>query len=266
MKHKEMLFEYEDTSDPYRMICAVTYDGWYKNSFCNVSHPIILYVTDGLAVIKTKNSEYACEKGSMIFIPEKNSCEFIIITSCNLLEMIPNINLSSRFINSLKTNIQTITVLDRMDLFVNMDEAAHFDRNDDFELLKLFNKIDTAIISSIDLYLGKKDEFKAFLLAVLKKSIGQQITLKDIAQEMSLSITHLERLCNSQFNCSVMQLYQKIKIEQAIAELIFTNKSICKISQELGYFDQAHFSRTFKRAIGLSPSSYKDKHEIARIL
>ncbi len=47
------------------------------------------------------------------------------------------------------------------------------------------------------------------------------------------------------------------RIEFACRELEMTQKTMAAIALEAGFADQAHFSRTFRRLIGVSPREYR---------
>lgn len=47
-----------------------------------------------------------------------------------------------------------------------------------------------------------------------------------------------------------------MRIERAKTLLAQNDQSICSIALALGFFDQSHFSRTFRRITGLSPSEF----------
>jgi len=55
-----------------------------------------------------------------------------------------------------------------------------------------------------------------------------------------------------------MKYGKKLKIERAKA-LLKHSDSITEIGEKLGFYDQAHFSRTFKSFTGQSPKEYRLK-------
>lgn len=50
---------------------------------------------------------------------------------------------------------------------------------------------------------------------------------------------------------------QKLKIEEASYLLLFSNESISVIAEKLNFYDQSHFSKTFKKWTGYTPKDYQ---------
>lgn len=57
-----------------------------------------------------------------------------------------------------------------------------------------------------------------------------------------------------------IQFRNELRIEEARRLLITTDLSIKEIMHHVGYNDPSHFSRDFKRAIGVSPRQYRIDH------
>ena len=50
-----------------------------------------------------------------------------------------------------------------------------------------------------------------------------------------------------------------LRIEKAKELLLYSDKNITQVAEELGYNSIHHFSSQFKRVVGLSPKSYVDE-------
>ena len=57
-----------------------------------------------------------------------------------------------------------------------------------------------------------------------------------------------------------MKYLREIKVERAKTLLLSTEKSILEISILLGFHDQSHFTNTFKKIVGMSPSEFRNKN------
>ncbi len=57
---------------------------------------------------------------------------------------------------------------------------------------------------------------------------------------------------------SIIRYSKYLKIERAKA-LLKTQESITEIGEKLGFYDQSHFSKTFKKWVNLSPQAYRLK-------
>ena len=57
-----------------------------------------------------------------------------------------------------------------------------------------------------------------------------------------------------------MKYAKKIRIDRAKVLLTTTDISILDLSVSLGFYDQSHFSKTFKKFTGVSPSKYRNEN------
>lgn len=58
------------------------------------------------------------------------------------------------------------------------------------------------------------------------------------------------------------QLIQQIRYDLAIEALTNSNETVNQISHNLGYLNDSHFMRAFKRWSGLTPSQYRKQHTV----
>lgn len=93
----------------------------------------------------------------------------------------------------------------------------------------------------------------------IDRKIKTQLTVEEIATYVSVSTGYLSRVFKEAYGMSPNQyiLYAKINLAKTLLEK--TQLSIHRISEELAFFDVSHFSRSFKKLTGNSPSQYKRK-------
>jgi len=95
----------------------------------------------------------------------------------------------------------------------------------------------------------------------IKENYFKHIKLADVSQEVCISQNYLNALFKSVTGKTVIQYHEDYRIEMAKNLIKFTNASINHISAQLGYYDQYHFSKIFKKITGLSPSQYRKMKE-----
>ncbi len=78
-----------------------------------------------------------------------------------------------------------------------------------------------------------------------------------IARELGLSADHLARLFKADTGWTPKEYLQRRRIHQAMALLLDPRKNLTEIAYDLGYADSAHFSRSFRKVRGQSPSDYR---------
>lgn len=82
----------------------------------------------------------------------------------------------------------------------------------------------------------------------------------ELAQMMNVSVKTAENKFKAMFGTTIHQYILDFKIKEAISCFeMFPEMSIKEISYNLGFYDEYHFSKQFKKIMGVSPNSYKNK-------
>ena len=87
----------------------------------------------------------------------------------------------------------------------------------------------------------------------------QDFSVESLAKELEISTVHLRRIFYSNTGSSPKKTINDIRFEQAKQLLTSSNLSVNEIALSVGFCDQFHFSKSFKEAVGLSPTEFK-KH------
>ena len=94
-------------------------------------------------------------------------------------------------------------------------------------------------------------------LALMTKSVRENIKIEDIAWKIGLSDEHFIRIFRNEMRMTPHQYFLRLKVEGASALLMSTGKSVGEISDWFGFGNQFHFSRIFKKCTGMSPLAYR---------
>ena len=92
---------------------------------------------------------------------------------------------------------------------------------------------------------------REFLLAHARENV----TLDQLAQVANLSPYHLLRVFREETGLPPHAYQTQIRIEQA-KQLLRHDFTISETAQVTGFFDQAHFSKQFKRYVGITPGQF----------
>jgi len=92
----------------------------------------------------------------------------------------------------------------------------------------------------------------------LKTNFSAKISLKDIADNSNLSVSHFSKLFKMRTGYSPIEYLNHLKVQKACYMLQFSDSRISEISFDLGFEDQYYFSRLFKDHMGVSPSHYRN--------
>jgi AraC-like DNA-binding protein len=98
------------------------------------------------------------------------------------------------------------------------------------------------------------------LWEAVDSDLGRDWTLRDLAKLSGTSVEQLRLLCHKQTGSSPMQHLAKLRVRRAALLLRSTVESIEAIAWSVGYKNPFAFSTTFKRVMGMSPSTYRAKH------
>ena len=85
----------------------------------------------------------------------------------------------------------------------------------------------------------------------------ESVTLADVARAVGVHPTHLARVFRQSYRCTTGEYVRRLRIEFACREVSLTDAPLTEIAMAAGFYDQAHFSRTFKHMVGLTPGEYR---------
>ena len=85
------------------------------------------------------------------------------------------------------------------------------------------------------------------------------LTVQEVAIQTGLSYDNFRKLFSTHTGQSPGQFQKRRKIDYACACLYQAELSLKIIASELGFFDEFHFSKTFKKIVGCAPSEYRKK-------
>ena len=96
---------------------------------------------------------------------------------------------------------------------------------------------------------------------LIERHYLQHWPVQRYARRVAMSETSLNRLCQSLAGTTAFDLIQQRLALEARRRLTFVPASIASIAAELGFKDPAYFSRFFRKHSGVSPSTFRKRHE-----
>lgn len=97
-------------------------------------------------------------------------------------------------------------------------------------------------------------------LDIIRLNLGNDINVLDIANELGLSVSYLERIFKDITNSTIKKYIYITKMELIRDELTNSNESLEKIFKKYGFSSMAQFVYQFKQIYGITPRKYREKN------
>lgn len=86
----------------------------------------------------------------------------------------------------------------------------------------------------------------------------ETLTLTEIAGAVGVSPSYLAQMFHKHYFNTVGGYIRQLRLEFACREMGASDAPLCQIALAAGFSDQSHFTRMFKRRMGISPSKYRE--------
>ena len=101
------------------------------------------------------------------------------------------------------------------------------------------------------------DQRVLIVVCLIQKDLSRPLTLKQMAEAVGLSSSHLRYLFKADAGMTPLQYQKKLRLSEARTLLETTFLNIREILVRVGINDESHFIRDFKRAYGSTPIRYR---------
>ncbi|TVP99240.1 MAG: response regulator, partial [Balneolaceae bacterium] len=85
----------------------------------------------------------------------------------------------------------------------------------------------------------------------------EQFGVEDYAELLNMSVSQLNRKLNALVGQPAGNFIRSLRLQRSAELINQTDKTIAEICYEVGFNDQAYFSRSFKKQFGKSPSAFR---------
>jgi AraC-like DNA-binding protein len=90
---------------------------------------------------------------------------------------------------------------------------------------------------------------------------AKPLTTRQLAAMVGISHSQFDRRFRKLFGTTLRQYLLRIRVHAACRLLTQTEKSITDVALEVGFYDHAHFTRTFSKLMGIAPLAYRKRHQ-----
>lgn len=91
----------------------------------------------------------------------------------------------------------------------------------------------------------------------INKNFNKDISLESVSEHIHLNPQYFSRYFKNNTGVNFIEYVSKIRIKEGKKLLVSTDKSISRISMDIGYLDPAYFTKVFIKYEGISPHKYR---------
>lgn len=88
-------------------------------------------------------------------------------------------------------------------------------------------------------------------------SFAEQVSLSKVAEFVGVNPTYLAQMFRRYYGCAVGDYVKRLQIEYAIRQLTKTECPLSEIATSAGFYDQSHFTRSFKLHTKMTPAEFR---------
>ncbi|MGL5313887.1 MAG: helix-turn-helix transcriptional regulator, partial [Peptostreptococcaceae bacterium] len=127
----------------------------------------------------------------------------------------------------------------------------------------LFTEIYNIIIELVECIFILGEDRHVSLLKNAREFISsnydQDIRVEDVAEHVLISASYLSHLFRDKLNYTVNDYLTRVRVEQSIELMKKRDLNVQEISKKVGFNSSSHFTKVFKKYIGVTPVHYKNK-------
>lgn len=152
---------------------------------------------------------------------------------------------------------------------LNLDDVKQLERHARVTLQSKGLLSEAETIAALNRALFGGDSLPAQTSALVKRAVAylhqnytRALSRWEIAEAVGMSEDYLSRVFNRELGLSPWDYLNRYRVSRAKELLRSTDDNIRSIARQVGFKDQAYFSRVFHKLTGLSPNAFRDNPEI----
>ena len=92
---------------------------------------------------------------------------------------------------------------------------------------------------------------------LIRARFAESLAVNNIAQDVGVHPVHLSCMFRKYYHCTVGEYVRQLRVAYACREVSQTEIPLAQIASAVGFYDQSHFTRVFKRRMGMTPAHYR---------
>lgn len=146
--------------------------------------------------------------------------------------------------------------IDRQELlrFLNESAFGQMNRDDEDNLFRLLSEYGDYLM---ELRSNQSDEILGRIEEDMRINFRENLTLKDLGKKYYINAAYLGQTFKKQYGESFKDHLNRIRIEEAEKLLLYSDKKIYEIVEEVGYKDMDYFINKFIALKGCTPAKFR---------
>jgi AraC family transcriptional regulator len=92
---------------------------------------------------------------------------------------------------------------------------------------------------------------------ILETRFSDPPSLQELAKTVGVHPVHLVRVFRKFQHCTIGEYVRRLRVEHARQQMMVSDTPLVEIALASGFADQTHFSRSFKRVTGMTPTEFR---------
>ena len=233
------------------------------HSFCQNK---FYYLTEGSFSITIEGTEYTAQPGDWFFIPAGTMHSYSNIPGVEMkkywmhFDIYPSANLLAPLQVAYKVNAADCPQVQAL-----FQEFARLRRCKDLcdrlrlkaVILNLLAEYIRLADKNTPVVWEERDEDMRSVLAYIQVNFRRSLTTEELAEVCHMHPTHFIRAFKLRMAQTPHQYIADVRMEYARQLLDRSDRSVIQIAEDSGFYDLAHFSRTFKQYYSMTPTQYR---------
>ena len=242
--------------------------------------PQIWYVSKGEVMLTVADKSFRAKAGSCVFVPAysthsldeaRSGCEVYVISFTDAMfgGFDDEYFLAGKHPHINRRLINTLTELSPEE----RAEATQLVGEMRTELLKGRGrnpaKVSLAIITLLERMANRRKDRGSHIVEYnritemskivgdITANISKKLTIESVCTKYNMSQSTFVREFKKATGMSFVQMILSVRVRHACQQLRYTKKKIILIADELGFYDESHFTHAFSSIIGISPAQYR---------
>ncbi|MDL2256464.1 AraC family transcriptional regulator [Parabacteroides sp. OttesenSCG-928-K15] len=162
-----------------------------------------------------------------------------------------------------KDIVQSVSVMQNIDSLISPDNSSY----KEYYLQTMYAQIflQSLVANLMEQYTWVSPELILNIQRIepaidyIKKHLTETIRLKDLSEQCYMSSSYFHKIFTNALNTTPSDYITLLRMNAALELLIDNKSNIKEIAYQLGFNDDAYFSRVFKKYYGITPGEYKKR-------